>query len=239
MTSLLIHDKEGKEDLYATKYADRAEGTSSTAPGDAPGVYCLKDAERNIALGRWRWELLSRDILFPRCMTAIDGFSRLIVGTGGTRKRRQGGGKIYLLDRTEGASWKQRCILDGASLKGRPIGSIFDIDFCPDNKMIYFATDVGVFKIGLAGEGLVPVWGGDGKEVTSLEINDTWPNVLYIGSEFSGVYRSDDHGKTWNDLTPFLETPSVHQLELDSPNDRIYVITNNCGIWAKSFRENK
>jgi|GEM_PF-5910094 len=241
MTSLFVEHNNGTENLYVTKYIDRPEGASSKEPGDSPGVYVLKDAEAAIQKGRWKWALISSGITFPLCMKPADQFKKLIVGTNGAENR--GGedkrGHIYVLSREENGRWQQQRIFEGQVGRRETISTIYDIDYCSDNKMIYFASEKGTFKLDLEGRNLERVGGTYNKEVTCLEINTTWPNILYMGGEFIGLFRSQDYGKSWQDLTPHIETPAIYALELDSANDRVYAITCNNGIWTKSFRNTK
>lgn len=237
LTSLFIDYSNAGEDIYVTKYLDRPDGTPSTSPGDPPGVYVLKDVERSIRKGNWQWQMISKDMALPLCMRPIEGFSKLIVGTGKKEHWQQRGvGRIYILERKQDGMWTQKEIFVGNGPHGKDIAVVNDIDFCETDKMIYFATEKGVFKIDLNGDKLQPVWGEGRVEVTSLEVNTKWPNIMYMSSEFAGAYRSTDYGKTWTDLSNELGIRSIHMLELDSANDRLYVITSNNGIWTKSFK---
>lgn len=66
-----------------------------------------------------------------------------------------------------------------------------------------------------------PTGGPEGGFLTSIEINEANPDILYVGGDGGRIYKSTDSGETWTPSKPFLETRiRVEQLFLnqDDPN---------------------
>ena len=65
------------------------------------------------------------------------------------------------------------------------------------NTGLFRSTDGGLSFIQISGSGGLPTGG-----VTSLAADPSNPNRLYAAVTQSGIFRSDDLGKTWTNITP-------------------------------------
>ncbi|WP_047417664.1 hypothetical protein [Cellulophaga sp. Hel_I_12] len=88
-----------------------------------------------------------------------------------------------------------------------------------------FAQDFSVFKYRTLG----PARGG---RVTTVTGTPMLPGTFYLGATGGGVWKSDDYGTTWNNVSDgFFETPSIGAIEvaINDPNI-VYVGTGSDGL---------
>jgi len=88
-----------------------------------------------------------------------------------------------------------------------------------------FAQDFAAFQYRTLG----PERGG---RVTVVTGTSMLPGTFYLGASGAGVWKSDDYGTTWNNLSDgFFETPSIGAIEvaLNDPNI-VYVGTGSDGL---------
>jgi photosystem II stability/assembly factor-like uncharacterized protein len=74
-----------------------------------------------------------------------------------------------------------------------------------------------------------PVRGGRVSTVTGIP---SVPGTFYLGATGGGVWKSDDYGTTWNNVSDgFFETPSIGAIEVASNNPNlVYVGTGSDGL---------
>lgn len=71
-----------------------------------------------------------------------------------------------------------------------------------------------------------------GGRVTSVAGTPSLPGTFYLGATGGGVWKSDDYGTTWNNVSDgFFETPSIGAIQVfgDNPNI-VYVGTGSDGL---------
>ena len=88
-----------------------------------------------------------------------------------------------------------------------------------------FAQDFSAFQYRTLG----PERGG---RVTTVTGTPMLPGTFYLGASGAGVWKSDDYGTTWNNVSDgFFETPSIGAIEvaLNDPNI-VYVGTGSDGL---------
>ena len=80
-----------------------------------------------------------------------------------------------------------------------------------------------------------PIRGG---RVTAVAGHRSHPGTFYMGSTGGGVWKTDDYGHTWNNLSDgFFETASVGAIEVAESNpDIIYVGTDSAAIRSNVIR---
>ena len=91
--------------------------------------------------------------------------------------------------------------------------------------MSLFAQDFSAFKYRTLG----PERGG---RVTSVTGTPMLPGTFYLGATGGGVWKSDDYGTTWNNVSDsFFKTPSIGAIEvaINDPNI-VYVGTGSDGL---------
>lgn len=72
--------------------------------------------------------------------------------------------------------------------------------------------------------------------VTDLVFDRRKPATMYVTAPNRGLFVSQNNGETWSALTPsLLPAESVSALALDETNDRLYLGTNDQGIWYRSL----
>lgn len=70
--------------------------------------------------------------------------------------------------------------------------------------------------------------------ISSLVIDPTNPNVLYVGGR-AGVQKSEDGGQTWRAMNDGLETLNIRFIAM-SPLDsrKLYAGTNGSGLYRST-----
>ncbi len=71
-----------------------------------------------------------------------------------------------------------------------------------DKNIIYAGTYNGVFRSKDSGLSWKRI-GLDNKGVISIAIDDKNHDILYAGTDLDGIFKSNDRGQTWHDVTPW------------------------------------
>ncbi len=71
-----------------------------------------------------------------------------------------------------------------------------------------------------------------GGRVTTVTGVPSLPNTFYLGATGGGVWKTEDYGTTWNNISDgFFETPSIGAIEVSVENPNvIYVGTGSDGL---------
>jgi hypothetical protein len=131
---------------------------------------------------------------------------------------------VYFADRT-GGTW--RSLDAGATWNNVDATGAFSITVDPtDSNIVYVgASDAtGVLKSVDGGATFVPknvgLPGIQSPRTGSVQVNPENPNVIYVGTQGAGIFRSNDGGETWNAINPGLSDLNVSGFVLapGSPN---------------------
>jgi M6 family metalloprotease-like protein len=133
----------------------------------------------------------------------------------------------------EGQNWDFIAIL---SLSGWFYVGVSDIWIHSNDSNLMMVTMEGLSEAGGAyrstngGETWGKAIGGSHIALASDPVN---PNVVYNGKEKSAqIYRSDDGGSSWTEITPADGFGDIQDIEVDTDSE-VYVATNS-GLWKRS-----
>jgi photosystem II stability/assembly factor-like uncharacterized protein len=87
-----------------------------------------------------------------------------------------------------------------------------DSDYC-DSSVLYKSTDGGGNWIGIFGN------------PSSLVIDPTHPNIIYVGTYGDGVYKSIDRGASWKQFNDGLTTLNIYALAMDLSGTFLHAAT--------------
>lgn len=74
-----------------------------------------------------------------------------------------------------------------------------------------------------------------GGRVTSVMGTPSLPGTFYLGATGGGVWKTEDYGTTWNNVSDgFFETPSIGAIQVDTNNPNIIYV----GTGSDGFRSN-
>ncbi|MCK4967382.1 hypothetical protein KAS50_10125, partial [bacterium] len=109
-----------------------------------------------------------------------------------------------------------------------------------NSDIIYAGTDSGVYKSEDKGTTWYSVNNGlqqDTVNIQTLAIDPVNPNILYVGTSTSKIYRTDDAGGTWSLKSTISGSPVITKIAVDpkSPN-KIYVATQSNAVYYSSNR---
>jgi len=99
---------------------------------------------------------------------------------------------------------------------------------CMESRGVFTTTDGGR-RWRLGGLASESVWG--------LAIHPSKPGVVYAGTDRSGVYFSENGGRTWRPFSEGLSTPRVTVLAIDAAGRKLYAGTNGGGVFALTLPE--
>ena len=123
-------------------------------------------------------------------------------------------------------------------------GRVVDFAVNPANSKTYFVAAAcgGVWKTENAGITYEPVFDGEGSySIGCVEIDPTNPNVIWVGSGENnnqrsvaygdGVYKSEDGGKSWNNVG--LKTSEhIGMIAIDPSNSNIVYVAAYGPLWS-------
>lgn len=84
----------------------------------------------------------------------------------------------------------------------------------------YFDNSVNWFSIGPT-PGSYPSYGAISSRITSIKVDKTNPNIIYIGAAFGGIWKTLDGGLTWSPKTDFENSLSTGAIAIDHTNPNI------------------
>ncbi len=127
-----------------------------------------------------------------------------------------------------------------------PIGGLgYDVRMQPDNPDIMYVTDAwaGIFKSTDGGKNWLPSSQGiatrggptgDAIPVFSLTIDPNTPQRLWAGTQFySGVYRSDDGGASWQAMNNGIQeyAPTIRGFTVEPGNSDVVYLMGEVSSW--------
>ena len=99
-----------------------------------------------------------------------------------------------------------------------------------DQNTYYAATTLGVAKTEDQGASWIKA-GQQSAYVFSMQVHPVNRDILFIGSLYGNVYRSDDGGQAWVPAKNGLPETNIIALAFDQKNDRLYAAAQNSGIY--------
>lgn len=67
--------------------------------------------------------------------------------------------------------------------------------------------------------------------IGDIVFNPQNPEVVYASDHFSGVYRSDNGGKSWRQINSSLRTRAVNRLAISNDGLHVYAATEGEGVY--------
>lgn len=125
-----------------------------------------------------------------------------------------------------GASW--------TTVSGLPWGGTGTLTFLADGTLMA-GVNIGVMRSTNDGATWTPSGAGIGTRVVYSIAENTSNGHLFAGAGFDldltdtandGVYRSDDHGDTWTNITGTIANHDVRWLEYDAAHGMLYAMTS-------------
>lgn len=100
-------------------------------------------------------------------------------------------------------------------------------------RILYAAIDSGVFRSDTLGSSWYPIHNGlDTNAVTTLAVDPTFSNTVYVGTSNGRIYRTDNGGNLWQLMNTITGGPSVSTIVVNPKNPNIvYVGTQNNGVY--------
>lgn len=124
-----------------------------------------------------------------------------------------------------GETWKEKPL--GLTL---PFTSDVLVDRS-DSRRIFAATEEGLLMSRDAGETWMPA-GLRGKEIRAIVQDPEQPEVLWVGTENDGVFRSSDGGRTWRQRSVGLKHHTVYAIAIHPDNSSLlYAGTHGGGVY--------
>ncbi len=129
---------------------------------------------------------------------------------------------------------------------GGPVGGLgYDVRMSPDNPDVMYVTDAwaGIFKSLDGGQswfpssqGIITRGGasGDAVPVFCLTVDPNNPQRLWAGTQFySGVYRSDDAGKSWQPMNKGIQerAPTIRGFTVEPGNSNVVYLMGEVSSW--------
>ncbi|MEZ4954663.1 MAG: hypothetical protein R2825_13935 [Saprospiraceae bacterium] len=75
-----------------------------------------------------------------------------------------------------------------------------------------------------------------GGRVTTVTGVDTQPNVFYMGATGAGIWKTEDYGTTWKNVSDgFLETPSIGAIRVAKNDPNIIYATARNGRPSQQY----
>jgi hypothetical protein len=109
----------------------------------------------------------------------------------------------------------------------------------PDaHSILYTGTRKGVYKTLNFGDTWFPMnsgLGADSSNVTVVTIDEDNPDILYVGTSSGNVYRSDNAGGVWTNVSSV--SASIEDIKVDVSNPiEVYVATQDSGVFYSTDR---
>jgi len=122
---------------------------------------------------------------------------------------------------------------------------VYAIAVDPSNPDILYAGSrgSGIFKSLDRGASWIAINNGlkndaldkDVVHVNAITISPNNANLIYIGTENRGVYRSSNGGATWSEANTSLDNLNVQVLKINPDTDTLYAGTKGGGIYSIDF----
>jgi len=136
-----------------------------------------------------------------------------------------------------GSNWEQ--VNNG--LEGYDVSSIY---IHPKNPQVIYAGSYGIFKSENTGNSWAQLDLMLSSKVNCIEVDPSHSNIIYIGTEEEGVFKSADSGATWLSASQglresdYFSFPSIKTLFLDTSNSMVIYAGTDKGVY-KSINEGK
>jgi photosystem II stability/assembly factor-like uncharacterized protein len=108
------------------------------------------------------------------------------------------------------------------------------VAFSPaDPRRVFVGTNAGMYVTpdGGASWQQLPVGLLPESDLTSVVVDPTDPQILYVSDLLSGVYRSTNGGALWTPINQGLRTRAVNRLALSSDGQHLYAATEGEGVF--------
>lgn len=203
-------------------------------PGDPAHVYVFvsKEGFFESSDAGLHWKLLSSDLASQEIVRIATDASRRDILYSGANAQWHGNPAAVYRSMDDGQTWKEF----GETL---PNGVFDQITVAPTNpSTVYAIGSFGCFRK-RAGEG---AWTQIGPRpglltVSSIVVDPRNPAVLYAGTTYGGIYRSDNSGNTWTSFSDGLSAKSgslqVHQIIFDATRDQIMFAATSDGVYER------
>lgn len=220
MLDLLVEYDGNQRNLYVASYGNGGKNGKDGKNGkkkSSGGVYMLKNVESQ---NNWEEIFSSQNV---HSLAVRDNFKTIYAGVDGEG--------VYKLVRN-GSSWNKSGLIKIGN------SSVFyDMETAAGSETIYMATDTGLYFIDKNDKVSSVNTSISVKDNlrTAVEVYKKNENILYFSSDHEGVFRSEDRGKTWKNISNDIPTKGFVMLKSDPNNDTIYTEPPGGGIWKKSF----
>jgi ligand-binding sensor domain-containing protein len=101
--------------------------------------------------------------------------------------------------------------------------------------IVYVATNGEVFRSTNRGGSWEPLhWRGVETTISSLAIHPGDPDVLYVGTQGSGLYATDNGGSSWKAMNEGLEDLNVHDIAIVTADSRKMYLATDVGAYRST-----